>query len=207
MIRRRSRSYSAGVRNAHAWYPTTGDASTSPTTKANFRVIKKGSVGLVTRSLPPGSSGLIGSISSPMTSTCSTITQPTSVPTTTGSRLYKMRQRSSSRWSRNGISARLSGVSGTTHDRPAGLAPQALQLVAREIGLVGARVRRDHPSVVGAGGRLVAALLGEQAQLVHGRRRSRRTGEGLHDLLIHRHRRIRVLPPRKSHPRRTARRP
>src|SRR5207302_8225561 len=49
---------------------------------------------------------------------------------------------------------------------PAGLAPQALQLVAREIGLVGARVARDHPSVVGAGGRLVAALLGQEAQLV-----------------------------------------
>ena len=60
MIRRRSRSYSAGTRNAQAWYPTTGEASTSPTTKANFSVMKNGSVGLVTRSLPPGISGLIG---------------------------------------------------------------------------------------------------------------------------------------------------
>src|SRR5919108_5089704 len=104
-----------------------------------------------------------------MTSTCSTITHPTSVPTTTASRLYRMRQRSSSRWSRNGISARLSGVSGTTHDRPAGLTPQALQLVAREIGLVGAGIARDDPTEIRAGGRLVAALLGEQPQLVQRR--------------------------------------
>src|SRR5438067_2182486 len=156
--------------------------------------MKNGSVGLVTRSLPPGISGLIGSISRPMTSMCSTITQPTSVPTTTASRLYRMRQRSSSRWSRNGISARLSGVSGTTHDGPAGLAPQALQLVVREIGLVGAGVARDDPTIVGTGGRLVAPLLGEQPQLVQRRGRPRRVGIGPHDLLIHRGRRIRALP-------------
>src|SRR5205823_5095780 len=132
-----------------------------------------------------------------MTSTCSTITQPTSVPTTTASRLYKMHQRSASRWSRNGISARLSEYQARLTTGPAGLAPQALQLVAREIGLVGARVARDHPSVVGAGGRLVAALLGHEAQLVQGRGRSRRIGKGLHDLLIHRGRRIRALPPER----------
>src|SRR5438105_2058394 len=194
MIRRRSRSYSAGVRNAQAWYPTTGDASTTPTTKANLRVMKNGSVGLGTRSLPPGISGLIGSISRPMTSMCSTITQPTSVPTTMASRLYRIRQRSSSRWSRNGISARLSGVSGTTHDGPAGLAPQALQLVVREIGLVGAGVARDDPTIIGTGSRLVAPLLGEQPQLVQRRGRPRRVGIGPHDLLIHRGRRIRALP-------------
>src|SRR5205823_14563278 len=93
-------------------------------------------------------------------------TQPTSVPTTTASRLYGVRERGIAGWSRNGISARLSGVSGTTHDGPAGLAPQALQLVVREIGLVGAGIARDDPTIVGTGGRLVAPLLGEQPQLV-----------------------------------------
>src|SRR5437763_13758600 len=121
-----------------------------------------------------------------MTSMCSTITQPTSVPTTTASRLYRMRQRSSSRWSRNGISARLSGVSGTTHDGPAGLAPQALQLVAREIGLVGAGGARDDPTIIGTGGRPITPLLGQQPQLIQRRERPLRVRIRPHDTQIHR---------------------
>src|SRR5256884_8674391 len=108
--------------------------------------------------------------------------------------LYRIRESTSWRWWWNGIWARRSGVSGTTNDGPAGLAPQALQLVAREIGLVGAGIARDAPTVVGTGGRLVAPLLGEQPQLVQRRGRPRRVGIGPHDLLIHRGRRIRALP-------------
>src|SRR5881398_1582672 len=128
---------------------------------ANLSVMRNGSVGLVNLSLPSGSRGATGRINRPMTSACSAITQPTRLASRTATRLFRMRQRSSSRWSRNGISARLSGVSGTTHDRPAGLAPQALQLVVREIGLVGAGIARDDPTIVGTGGRLVAPLLSE----------------------------------------------
>src|SRR5207249_4593111 len=111
-----------------------------------------------------------------------------------------MRQRSSSTWSRNGISARLSRVSDTPappQPRPQPLErlpPQALELVAREVGLWRAGVAGDHASVVRPRGRLVAPLLGEEAQLVERRRRPRRGRIGLHDLLIHRDRSIRVLP-------------
>src|SRR5256884_5896307 len=108
--------------------------------------------------------------------------------------LYRIRESTSWRWWWNGIWARRSGVSGTTNDGPAGLAPQALQLVAREIGLVGAGIARDHPSVIGASGRLVAPLLGEEAKLVQRRGSPRRIRKGLHDLLIHRGRRVRALP-------------
>src|SRR2546425_13054491 len=89
-----------------------------------------------------------------------------------------MRQRSSSTWSRNGISARLSRVSDTPAPRLpdpgprlwSGLPPQALELVAREVGLWSARIVGDHPGVVRPRPRLVAALLGEEAQLVERRR-------------------------------------
>src|SRR5438552_1174525 len=75
-----------------------------------------------------------------------------------------------------------------------GLPPQALELVAREVGLWSARIVGDHTGVVCPRPRLVAALLGEEAQLVERRRCARRGGIGLHDLLIHRGGRIRVLP-------------
>src|SRR5256884_7281323 len=110
-----------------------------------------------------------------------------------------MRQRSSSTWSRNGISARLSRVSDTPappQPRPQPLErlpPQALELVAREVGLWRAGVAGDHAGVIRPRGRLVAPLLGEEAQLVERRRCPRRGWVGLHDLLIHRGRRIRVL--------------
>src|SRR5881409_3285544 len=119
-----------------------------------------------------------------------------------------MRQRSSSTWSRNGISARLSRVSDTPAppdaptpaprpSPPSGLPPQALELVAREVGLWSARIVGDHTGVVCPRPRLVAALLGEEAQLVERRRCALRGGIGLHDLLIHRGGRIRVLPGKR----------
>src|SRR5256885_9974625 len=114
-----------------------------------------------------------------------------------------MRQRSSWTWSRKGISARLSRVSDTpapprprpqTRER---LPPQALELVAREVGLWRAGVAGDDPGVVRPRRRLVAPLLGEEAQLVERRRCPRRSRIGLHDLLIHRGRRVRVLPGKR----------
>src|SRR5881397_3875037 len=122
-----------------------------------------------------------------------------------------MRQRSSSRWSRNGISPRLFAVSGTTTPTtspppppapppppppppPAeGLPSQALELVAREVGLVGAGIAGDDPRVIRARRRLVTPALREQAQLVERRRRPGRVRVVLHDLLIHRRRRVRVF--------------
>src|SRR3989442_9056392 len=114
-----------------------------------------------------------------------------------------MRQRSSSTWSRKGIAARLSRVSDTpapprprpqTRER---LPPQALELVAREVGLWRASVAGDDPGVVRPRRRLVAPLLGEEAQLVERRPCPRRSRISLHDLLIHRGRRVRVLPGKR----------
>src|SRR3989454_2979830 len=77
------------------------------------------------------------------------------------------------------------------------LPPQALELVAREVGLWRAGVAGDDPGVVRPRRRLVAPLLGEEAQLVERRRCPRRSLIGLHDLLIHRGRRVRVLPGKR----------
>src|SRR5256884_2369633 len=77
------------------------------------------------------------------------------------------------------------------------LPPQALELVAREVGLWRAGVAGDDPGVVRPRRRLVAPLLGEEAQLVERRRCPRRSRIGLHDLLIHRGRRVRVLPGKR----------
>src|SRR3989454_4281720 len=160
--------------------------------------MRNGSVGLVNLSLPSGSSGMMGRISMRITSTCSTITQPTRLANRTATRLLRMRQRSSSTWSRNGISARFSRVSDTPPPRPRPqtrerLPPQALELVAREVGFWRAGVAGDDPSVVRPRRRLVAPLLGEVAQLVERRRGPRRSRIGLHDLLVHRGGRVRVL--------------
>src|SRR6266704_5175262 len=133
--------------------------------------MRNGSVGLVNLSLPSGSRGTMGRISTRITSTCSTITQPTRLAKRTATRLLRMRQRSSSTWSRKGISPRFSRVSDTpapqtpaqTRER---LPPQALELVAREVGLWRAGVAGDDAGVVRPRRRLVAPLLGEEAQLV-----------------------------------------
>src|SRR5213078_1097129 len=163
--------------------------------------MRNGSVGLVNLSLPSGSRGVMGRINMRITSTCSTTTQPTRLAKRTATRLLRMRQRSSSTWSRKGISPRFSRVSDTPAPPPRPrpqtrerLPPQALELVAREVGLWRAGVNGDHPGVVCPCGRLVAPLLGEETQLVERRRGPRRSWIGLHDLLIHRGGRIRVLP-------------
>src|SRR5436309_249223 len=144
--------------------------------------MRNGSVGLVNLSLPSGSRGTMGRINMRITSTCSTTTQPTRLAKRTATRLLRMRQRSSSTWSRKGISPRFSRVSDTpapprprpqTRER---LPPQALELVAREVGLWRAGVNGDHPGVVCPCGRLVAPLLGEEAQLVERRRCPRQGG-------------------------------
>src|SRR3989442_1023919 len=77
------------------------------------------------------------------------------------------------------------------------LPPQALELVAREVGLWRAGVAGDDLGVVRARRRLVAPLLGEKAQLVERRGRPRRSRIGLHDLLVHRGGRVRVLPRKR----------
>src|SRR6266571_2420925 len=165
--------------------------------------MRNGSVGLVNLSLPSGSRGMMGRINMRITSTCSTTTQPTRLASKTATRLLRMRQRSSSTWSRKGISPRFSRVSDTpapprpqpqTRER---LPPQALELVAREVGLWRAGVAGDDPGVVRPRRRLVAPLLGEETQLVERRRCPRRSRIGLHDLLIHRGRRVRVLPGKR----------
>src|SRR3954468_18013245 len=83
---------------------TMGDASTSPTEMASFRVTKKGSVGLRYFSLLPCRNGLIGATRIPSTSSRVTRKNPATAQTMTASRLQISRQRSSSRWSRKGIS-------------------------------------------------------------------------------------------------------
>src|SRR5882724_1252859 len=107
--------------------------------------MRNGSVGLVNLSLPSGSSGMMGRISMRITSTCSTITQPTRLANSTATRLWR------------------------------------------------ARVAGDDLRVVRARRRLVAPLLGEEAQLVKRRGRSWRSRIGLYDLLVHRGGRVRVL--------------
>src|SRR5437773_1595051 len=138
--------------------------------------MRNGSVGLVNLSLPSGSRGTMGRINMRITSTCSTTTQPTRLAKRTATRLLRMRQRSSSTWSRKGISPRFSRVSDTpapprprprTRER---LPPQALELVAREVRLWRAGVAGDDPGVVRPRRCLVAPLLGEEAQLVERRR-------------------------------------
>src|SRR5882762_10608323 len=162
--------------------------------------MRNGSVGLVNLSLPSGRIGMMGRISMRITSTCSTITQPTRLANRTATRLLRIRQRSSSTWSRKGISPRSSRVSDTPAPLPhpglqtrERLPPQALELVAREVGLWRAGVAGDDLGVVRARGRLVAPLLGEEAQLVERRGRPWRSRIGLHDLLVHRGGRVRVL--------------
>src|SRR5215213_11340161 len=66
--------------------------------------MKKGSVGLRYFSFDPCRNGLIGSIRIPSTSKCVTNKKPATVQTVIATRLQIRRQRSSSRWSRNGIS-------------------------------------------------------------------------------------------------------
>src|SRR2546429_8703090 len=165
--------------------------------------MRNGSVGLVNLSLPSGSRGMMGRINMRITSTCPTPPQPPRLARGTATRLLRMRQRSSSTWSRKGIPPRFPRVSDTpppprprpqTRER---LPPQALELVAREVGLWRAGVAGDDPGVVRPRRRLVAPLLGEEAQLVERRRRPRRSRIGLHDLLIHRGRRVRVLPGKR----------
>src|SRR5213075_171056 len=96
--------------------------------------------------------------------------------------------RSSSRWSRNGISPRAvifgngsGGRGGRGGDR---LRPEALLILAREIGLRRPRVGGNHPSVVVPRRGLVASLLGEAAQLVQRGCGARRIGVALHKLFV-----------------------
>src|SRR6267378_1950862 len=160
----------------------TGDATRQPRANATFRVSMKGSAGLVKMSLPPGRYGATGRLSTSMMSTLSSSHQPTIVPTRIARRLQRMRQRSSSRWSRNGISPRGVIVGGTARR----LRPETLLILPREIGLGRARIARDHPRIEVPRRRLVSPLFGEQTLLVQGRRSARRIGIGTHELIVHR---------------------
>src|SRR6266545_8261489 len=165
---------------------TTGDASRPPSANATFKVSMKGSAGLVKTSRPPGRYGAIGRLSTSMMSILSSNHQPTIVPTRIASRLQRMRQRSSSRWSRNGISPRGVIVGGTARR----LRLETLLILPREIGLGRARIPRDHPRIEVPRRRLVSPLFGEQTLFVERRRSARRFGIGLHDLIVHRRRGI-----------------
>src|SRR5437879_11724941 len=165
--------------------------------------MRNGSVGPVNLDWPSGSRGMMGGINRRITCTCSTTTQPTRLAKRTATRLLRMRQRSSSTWSRKGISPRFSRVSDTpppprprpqTRER---LPPQALELVARAVGLWRAGVAGDDPGVVRPRRRLVAPLLGEEAPLVERRRCPRRRRIGLHGLLIHGGRPVHLLPGKR----------
>src|SRR3989449_1953742 len=72
-------------------------------------------------------------------------------------------------------------------------APQALQLVAGQVGLVRAGIPGDDPGIVGARRLLVAPRFGDEAQLVQGGGRPRRVAMALHDLFIHRRRGVGAL--------------
>src|SRR6266511_5053359 len=128
----------------------------------------------------------MGRLSISMMSILSRRTQPTIVPTRIASRLQRMRQRSSSRWSRNGISPRGVIVGGTARK----LRLETLLILPREIGLGRARIPRDHPRIEVPRRRLVSPLFGEQTLFVERRRSARRFGIGLHDLIVHRRRGI-----------------
>src|SRR5207247_4143935 len=143
---------------------TTGEPTTPPSANATFSVSMNGSAGLVKTRRPPGRYGAMGRFRMSMMSILSRRTQPRTVPTTIATRLQRMRQRSSSRWSRNGISPRGVIVGGTARR----LRLETLLILPREIGLGRARIRRDHPGIEGPRRRLIASLLGKEALLVEG---------------------------------------
>src|SRR6266446_5368112 len=165
---------------------TTGDATRQPSANATFSVSMNGSAGLVKTRRPPGRYGAMGRLRSSMMSTLSSSHQPTIVPTRIATRLQRMRQRSSSRWSRNGISPRGVIVGGTARR----LRSETLLILPREIGLGRARIARNHPRVEVPRRRLVSPLFGEDTLFVEGRRSARRIGIGTHELIVHRRRGI-----------------
>src|SRR6267378_3438379 len=161
---------------------TNGDARRQPSANATFSVSMNGSAGLVKIRRPPGRYGAMGRLSTAMMSILSRRNQPAIVQTTIATRLQRIRQRSSSRWSRNGISPRGVIVGGTARR----LRPETLLILPREIGLGRARITRDHPRVEVPRRRLVSPLFGEQTELVERRRGARRIGIGTHELIVHR---------------------
>src|SRR5882762_10493835 len=119
---------------------TNGDARRQPSANATFSVSMNGSAGLVKIRRPPGRYGAMGRLSTAMMSRRN---QPAIVQMTIATRLQRIRQRSSSRWSRNGISPRGVIVGGTAR----GLRPETLLILPREIGLGGGRIARDNARV------------------------------------------------------------
>src|SRR6267142_704968 len=128
----------------------------------------------------------MGRFRTSMMSMRSSNSHPRIVPARMATRHQMMRQRSSSRWSRNGISPR-AVIFGEAVGR---LLPEALLVLPREIGLRRPRVGRNHPTVVVPRRGLVAPLLGEAAQLVQRGCSARRMGIALHKLIVHRSGRI-----------------
>src|SRR6058998_1736730 len=161
---------------------TTGDATRQPSANATFSVSMNGSAGLVKTRRPPGRYGAMGRLRTSMISILSSSHQPTTVTTRIATRLHRMRQRSSSRWSRNGISPRGVIVGGTARR----LRSETLLILPREIGLGRARIARDHPRVEVPGCPLVSPLFGEDTLFVERRRSARRIGIGTHELIVHR---------------------
>ncbi len=76
---------------------STGDASSSPTTKPSLNTIISGSVGLVNVSLPLGRYWAIGALRSATSCSFSTSQSPAPNPTTIAPRARSNRMRSSSR--------------------------------------------------------------------------------------------------------------
>src|SRR5512147_317768 len=171
----------------------TGEASTSPTTRASLRVIMTGSVGLVATSLPPDilRKGAIGALSRVTNSNRCTIHSPAANPATRASRTRTSRTRNSSRCSRKGISAPGPVIPSCSLGR--GLTAERLQSIAGERRLVRPGVILHDAIEVVAGAIDIFPPFGQQSELVERACRPRRLGEGLHHLAVVRLGRVGVL--------------
>src|SRR5262245_10744912 len=185
-----SRSYNAGARKAQVCQRMIGEASTSPTRNPSLKTIITGSVGLVTTSLPPRRYGAMGRLSRLTSWNCCTSQSPMAKPTTTAPRDRRIRCRSSSRWSRNGISPGGPVMGG---GRRPGSAPERLQPVAGQGGFVGLGVLLHDPLVRLARLGGVLPPLRQEPEVVECRAGARRLGILVHDLAVVGLGRVRVL--------------
>src|ERR1043166_708761 len=173
-----SRSYSAGERNAQSCQSSTGEASTSPTMKPSLRTIISGSVGESTTSFPAGMYGAIGRFRMSRSRNRSVSQSPSAKHPMTARRLRRMRTRSSSRCSRNGISPAARAMA----DLCPASGAEVSEVGAGEVGFGGGGVLLEEPFVVRLGGRGVLPVFLQATHLVQRRGGLRRLGEATDDL-------------------------
>src|SRR4029079_15360283 len=176
-----ARSYSAGARKAHVCQRMIGEASTSTTRNPSLKTIITGSVGLVTTSLTPGRHGAMGRLSRLTSWNCCTTQSPMAKPTTTAPSDRRIRCRSSSRWSRNGISP---GGPVMGRGRRPGSVPERLQPGAGQGGFVGLGILLHDPLVRLARLGVVLPPLRQEPEVVECRAGPRRLGILLHHLAV-----------------------